>query len=65
MYKTGDVCKFDKTGELYCLGRVDNQVKIRGLRIELEEIESRILEFPYIKNMYILLVFFAFHTLPL
>ena len=50
MYKTGDVCKFDKTGELYCLGRVDNQVKIRGLRIELEEIESRILEFPYIKK---------------
>ena len=50
MYKTGDICKFDKTGELYYLGRVDNQVKIRGLRIELEEIENRILENPYIKK---------------
>lgn len=50
MYKTGDVCKFDSKGELYYLGRSDNQVKVRGLRIELEEIENRILEFPYIKK---------------
>lgn len=50
MYKTGDVCKFDSQGELYCLGRVDNQIKIRGLRVELEEIEDKILEFPSIKK---------------
>ena len=50
MYKTGDICKFDTKGELYYLGRVDNQVKIRGLRIELEEIENRILEFPSINK---------------
>ena len=39
MYKTGDICKFRKDGEIYCMGRIDNQVKIRGLRIELDEIE--------------------------
>ena len=37
-------------GEIYYLGRADNQVKIRGLRIELEEIENKILEFPFIKK---------------
>ena len=50
MYKTGDVCKYDSNGEIYYLGRADNQVKIRGLRIELEEIENKLLEFPFIKK---------------
>ena len=50
MYKTGDVCKFDNNGKIYYLGRADNQVKIRGLRIELEEIENKILEFPFVKK---------------
>ena len=50
MYKTGDICKFTENGELECIGRIDNQVKIRGLRIELEEIEKRIIEFPNIKK---------------
>ena len=44
MYKTGDLGYFDCNGQIFCLGRVDNQVKIRGLRIELEEIEKVILE---------------------
>ena len=51
MYKTGDTGFFKSTGELVCLGRADNQIKIRGLRIELEEIESAILKYPYIKNV--------------
>ena len=50
MYKTGDICKYNVSGEIYYLGRIDNQVKIRGLRIELEEIENKILNFPCIKN---------------
>lgn len=50
MYKTGDLCKFLPNGELYYLGRVDNQIKIRGLRIELDEIENRILTFPFIQK---------------
>lgn len=51
MYKSGDLCKFDKNGHVYCLGRTDNQIKIRGLRIELEEIENRILTFPDIQKV--------------
>ena len=50
MYKTGDICKFLENGELYYLGREDGQVKIRGLRIELEEIEKKILEVPGIQK---------------
>ncbi|GAB3930924.1 non-ribosomal peptide synthetase [Larkinella terrae] len=40
MYRTGDLGKFLETGEIQCLGRIDQQVKIRGHRIELGEIEN-------------------------
>lgn len=46
MYKSGDLGKYLDDGNIICLGRVDHQVKIRGLRIELEEIESLILKYP-------------------
>ena len=39
MYKSGDACSFGEDGEIFIHGRVDNQVKLRGLRIEPEEIE--------------------------
>ena len=50
MYKTGDYGMFTKDGEIICLGRSDNQIKIRGLRIELGEIESLIDKYPNIKK---------------
>lgn len=50
MYKTGDLGTYQENGEILCLGRADHQVKIRGLRIELEEIEAILLEHPSIKN---------------
>ena len=50
LYKTGDVGFYLSNGEIICLGRSDNQVKIRGLRIELGEIENKILENKKIKN---------------
>lgn len=50
MYKTGDIGIYASNGEIICLGRSDNQVKIRGLRIELGEIENNILKYPHIKN---------------
>ena len=41
-YNTGDLGKKDYNGELYVLGRNDTQIKLRGLRIELSEIEGAI-----------------------
>ncbi|MBN2670800.1 MAG: amino acid adenylation domain-containing protein [Deltaproteobacteria bacterium] len=40
LYKTGDLAKYRPDGSIEFLGRIDFQVKIRGLRIELQEIES-------------------------
>jgi amino acid adenylation domain-containing protein len=40
IYRTGDLGRFRSNGEIECLGRVDRQVKVRGVRIELGEIES-------------------------
>jgi amino acid adenylation domain-containing protein len=39
-YRTGDLVKRDEAGNLCYLGRVDHQIKIRGYRVELQEIEA-------------------------
>jgi amino acid adenylation domain-containing protein len=40
LYRTGDLGRFRGNGEIEYLGRVDNQIKLRGQRLELGEIES-------------------------
>lgn len=40
LYRTGDRARFRSNGELEFLGRLDNQIKLRGFRIELSEIEA-------------------------
>jgi amino acid adenylation domain-containing protein len=49
MYRTGDLVRVLPEGEIEFLGRADHQVKIAGFRIELTEIESKLLEHPSIK----------------
>ena len=44
MYKTGDLTRYLEDGSLAFLGRIDQQVKLRGFRIELEEIEAALNE---------------------
>src|SRR5256712_2721317 len=44
LYRTGDLGRFDDEGNLEFLGRSDDQVKLRGFRIELAEIESALLQ---------------------
>ncbi|KAF2869633.1 putative non-ribosomal peptide synthetase SirP [Massariosphaeria phaeospora] len=43
MYKTGDLAFWNSSMEVMFCGRQDNQVKVRGFRVELEEIENAIL----------------------
>ncbi len=44
MYKTGDLARWLPDGNIEYLGRIDQQVKIRGLRIELGEIEAELVK---------------------
>ena len=44
LYKTGDLGCFTVTGEIQFQGRIDSQVKLRGFRVELSEIESVLME---------------------
>jgi tyrocidine synthetase-3 len=50
IYLTGDLARWLPEGELEYRGRIDQQVKIRGNRIELAEIETRFLTYPGIKE---------------
>ncbi|HEY9420210.1 MAG TPA: amino acid adenylation domain-containing protein, partial [Thermoanaerobaculia bacterium] len=44
LYKTGDLIRWRPDGELEYLGRLDHQVKVRGFRVELGEIEAAAIE---------------------
>ncbi|WAH56504.1 non-ribosomal peptide synthase/polyketide synthase [Pseudomonas silvicola] len=48
LYRTGDLACYRADGAIEYLGRIDHQVKLRGLRIELGEIEARLLEHPLV-----------------
>ena len=56
MYRTGDLARYRADGVIEYAGRIDHQVKLRGLRIELGEIEARLLEHPRVREAAVLAV---------
>jgi amino acid adenylation domain-containing protein/non-ribosomal peptide synthase protein (TIGR01720 family) len=54
LYRTGDLACFLPDGNIDCLGRLDQQVKVRGFRVELAEIESHLLGYGDIKEAAVL-----------
>jgi amino acid adenylation domain-containing protein len=54
IYKTGDLARISNDGIFELLGRKDQQIKVRGIRIELREIENALLEQPDISDAYVI-----------
>src|SRR6185312_2343273 len=50
LYRTGDVVRYLEDGNIEFLGRADKQIKLRGFRIELEEIEKTLSEHPQLER---------------
>ncbi|NVD98037.1 non-ribosomal peptide synthetase [Massilia sp. BJB1822] len=54
LYRTGDLVRWNGEGQLEYLGRIDHQLKIRGLRIELGEVEAQLLAQPEVREAVVL-----------
>ncbi|USQ80831.1 amino acid adenylation domain-containing protein [Ornithinimicrobium faecis] len=50
IYRTGDLGRLRHDGLLECLGRVDHQVKVRGVRIELDEVDAALRAAPGVRR---------------
>ncbi len=49
-YHSGDLARWNHHGKIEFMGRMDNQVKLRGLRVELDEIENVMNQYPSVKS---------------
>jgi acyl-coenzyme A synthetase/AMP-(fatty) acid ligase len=56
-YKTGDLGFINSNGDLECIGRIDNQVKLAGRRIELGEIEAALRKYPQLQDAVVVPIF--------
>ncbi|GAA3628096.1 hypothetical protein GCM10022223_51760 [Kineosporia mesophila] len=54
LYRTGDLVRWNERGWLEFVGRADNQVKIRGMRLELEEVEASLEAHPRVRRAAVL-----------
>jgi amino acid adenylation domain-containing protein/non-ribosomal peptide synthase protein (TIGR01720 family) len=54
LYRTGDLARYRADGSLEFLGRIDQQVKLRGYRVELEEIEAVLTQHPAVRECVVL-----------
>jgi len=59
IYRTGDLGRYGNDGTVELLGRQDSQVKVNGVRVELAEIEGRLMEHPSVQQAAIVA-----HTTP-
>jgi len=50
LYRTGDIVRWNERGQLEYLGRIDDQIKVRGFRVELGEVESQLLQVPGVRE---------------
>ncbi|MFG2273803.1 amino acid adenylation domain-containing protein [Streptomyces chartreusis] len=50
LYRTGDLARYAPDGSLDFLGRADNQIKIRGMRLETEDVEVGLAEHPRVRH---------------
>ena len=55
LYRTGDLVRYRPCGSLDFIGRVDNQIKVRGFRVELEEIEQVLRRHEGVKDCVVIL----------
>jgi len=56
IYKTGDIGHYLPSGDVEILGRRDNQVNVRGFRVELDALEGILLEYPFVKEAAVKLI---------
>jgi len=54
LYKTGDLARYLPDGNIEFLGRIDHQIKIRGFRVELEEIEAILAEHAAVREVVVI-----------
>nr|AAZ23078.1 peptide synthetase [Streptomyces fradiae] len=55
MYRTGDLARLDREGRVHHMGRTDEQIKLRGFRVEPGEIRARLTEHPAVREAAVVL----------